>query len=84
MSSDEYEASVDLEDEHAQRAVVDDFDDLTLRVTGTGLEDDDIDADGIDINLDTLEPRDDAVVELIDGDEVLTRLIQARAKSRSP
>lgn len=73
MASDQdFEASVDLYDEDAYRTVVDDFRGVRLRCTGTKDEH----GDGIDIPLSTTLPREDAVVELIDGDRVLCRLIQ--------
>lgn len=74
--NEQYEASVELEDEHAFRGVVDDFDDVVLRITGSNIEGE----DGIDIELDQMQPQDNAVLELIEDDRVLARFIQGDAR----
>lgn len=74
--TERFEASIALEDEDAQRFVVRDFNQVIIRVTGTEYE-----GDGVDLELSQLAPSDDAVVELIEDEEVHSRFIQAGGDS---
>ena len=69
--NEKFEASIDLDDEYAHRFVVENFDDVLIRVTGT-----EYDGDGVDLELSQLAPSNDAVVEIIEHGEVHTRFIQ--------